>query len=653
MSNLPAVLAPLLGDAETYKMFHNKYQLSYETYFEQPEPSVVILNAIVRSRIAPLVDQGWFCTKEVEKTIIELVRTHTHFKHLTEDKVFHELALIPLMFGELSAGLSHKCMREVLLRILEMNDGNYVRVLATYGRDIAEDDHKSRPFVRSNSQPKDWRESEQGHDSACVIPSFNSDNSSETTFDTMTSRWVHSEPEILSSLATSSPSSASAPSCSRPRHQSGSNQRKIGDNWLLQEDPQYSQHTFNNSSSEGVELEISHSEEGVKIELHEHHGKASAPEVDGAAASLPIPIPSKIHSGIHVDFQDAQETVSRINYMLEQTNDMLSRLQSEVDEAQIEDSEALNQECQRVQQRIQKLVLEGDTPLGVRNDDQVAQPQLGRRHARRLLQGDDTIQSDISEPLGLNVSIDEGTVQEAVHLSISTAENNDSFDSSSSHFLDSQEGNDYLANDAPELTSDSSSDDSNVSFDGPFYLFRPERRLEKYPRMTFERAIKALTPNMVAAMAKKVGLPPGLLRSLELEVARVQLMLTVFRHISLPCDRGCEGDDSASSTTSEDTDSDSTASSVDIFDDTEPTATDDSDDSNSDLFGDHEDDDGDETEDEFEPSVPERPRRLTSSESSESGEDEIELALEATALRKFGASATRSDVSTPSSVSPI
>ena len=58
-----------------------------------------------------------------------------------------------------------------------------------------------------------------------------------------------------------------------------------------------------------------------------------------------------------------------------------------------------------------------------------------------------------------------------------------------------------------------------------------------------ESVIKSLNKEKVAALAGHIGLPPGLVPCLELEVARLQLGVAIFRHKSIRCDRGCEGDD--------------------------------------------------------------------------------------------------------------
>ena len=55
--------------------------------------------------------------------------------------------------------------------------------------------------------------------------------------------------------------------------------------------------------------------------------------------------------------------------------------------------------------------------------------------------------------------------------------------------------------------------------------------------------IKSLNREKVTTLANHLGLPPGLKPCLELEVARLQLAVAIFRHKSIGCDRGCEGED--------------------------------------------------------------------------------------------------------------
>jgi hypothetical protein len=79
-------------------------------------------NRVAQAFVAPIVDSGWFCTREVEKTLHELLKVHTQFKHLTEEKVFQETAIISIMFGNLGGGLRQKCLRDILNAALFNHD---------------------------------------------------------------------------------------------------------------------------------------------------------------------------------------------------------------------------------------------------------------------------------------------------------------------------------------------------------------------------------------------------------------------------------------------------------------------------------------------------------------------------------------------------
>ena len=122
ISNLPALLAPFLGNSSCFTRAaaslsvpgaHVSRQSQHKRRF-----SVRTFNKIAAEFIAPLVDRGWFCTREVERTLHELLKVHTSFKHLTEDKVFQEIAIITIMFGNLSGGLRQRCIRDILVAAL-------------------------------------------------------------------------------------------------------------------------------------------------------------------------------------------------------------------------------------------------------------------------------------------------------------------------------------------------------------------------------------------------------------------------------------------------------------------------------------------------------------------------------------------------------
>ena len=67
---------------------------------------------------------GSFCTREVERTLHELLKVHTQFRHLIEDKVIRSTDIIQLLFGDLSAGLRQKCIRKLLYtRLFDSDKG--------------------------------------------------------------------------------------------------------------------------------------------------------------------------------------------------------------------------------------------------------------------------------------------------------------------------------------------------------------------------------------------------------------------------------------------------------------------------------------------------------------------------------------------------
>ena len=59
-----------------------------------------------------------------------------------------------------------------------------------------------------------------------------------------------------------------------------------------------------------------------------------------------------------------------------------------------------------------------------------------------------------------------------------------------------------------------------------------------------EFVLQMLRPKVIEKLAQKLGLPPGILPCLELEVARLQLCLAVNRYKTVDCDVGCEQDES-------------------------------------------------------------------------------------------------------------
>ena len=168
----------------------------------------------------------------------------------------------------------------------------------------------------------------------------------------------------------------------------------------------------------------------------------------------------------------------------------------------------------------------------------------------------------------------------------------------------------------------------------PFGKFTPKVNADAEADPRFDEAVvRLLTPAVVEALRQKLGLPPGLRIHLELEVARLQLGASLFHHSTVKCDRGCEGNDEESEiSSSDDDDDDDDLDSTTSWDDSlsEPSSNENEEDSSS-FSEDSNDGDlvpeivynvprtnDDNNDEEHEPSVPERPRILSSSSSSSS-----------------------------------
>lgn len=128
VSLVPACLAPLLGNSLDNETWPQKlYPMTVSKGCCKKIPNsfdVSVFNRIIRKSISPLVDLGWFCTADVETPMKELLQETTAFGHLTKEKVFQKLAIIPLMFGHLSGGLAQLCIRHILnLVLFNQRDG--------------------------------------------------------------------------------------------------------------------------------------------------------------------------------------------------------------------------------------------------------------------------------------------------------------------------------------------------------------------------------------------------------------------------------------------------------------------------------------------------------------------------------------------------
>ena len=83
------------------------------------------------------------------------------------------------------------------------------------------------------------------------------------------------------------------------------------------------------------------------------------------------------------------------------------------------------------------------------------------------------------------------------------------------------------------------------------------------PNPCQEYILQILKPNVIEKLAKKLGLPPGIIPCLELEVARLQLCLAINRYKTLECDVGCEQDESEAWDTSDSSETSDTDDEID------------------------------------------------------------------------------------------
>lgn len=589
ITNLPAFLSPLLFDSPCV---YRERLCSKGKIVSVPRFSAKTFNKVVLHSIAPVVDSGWFCTSEVDRLVHDLIKMHTDYRHLTEEKVFQEIAMIPLMFGNLSGGLRQQCLRNLLETVLFKKDqaGEVVKMLKNLTRPEigirppckraqSKTDKPSKP---SNATSTEWHDIEVNNtgDSACVVSSVVSDTTVTETHDLSLARVTLSEPEM--SRQSSTPNQLrtrhfqptqrtrrlTVPNGEQPDLGSvGGVSRRIGDNWVLRENPQYQdqhhhqqQRAFHSLEEIGAELEISH-------------------DASSAAPNL----------------STTSMTVSRIQRMLQETDDMLERLQSEVNEvatpaAPAPDSAPANQDAAAAVVVPQRHQLQPQPNVRVSVNYHNYTPMV-------------PVRRDSPMP----------------SMSNSSTSSSSSSSSGSSNFVGSDDS------------------DEDWSFETELRFVR-RLRSKNFSSLTGnhkkrlhrsssedDTILRLLTPMVTKALAKKLGLPPGMLPCLELEVARLQLGAAIYRHATIKCDGDCEGDDDESQLTSDGSSWNDESLSEPSLSDAESSGT------NMDLESsvEYREKEASETSSVYEPTVPAQPRILSSSSSSsEEGELDFRLDLE-------------------------
>jgi len=107
-----------------------------------------------------------------------------------------------------------------------------------------------------------------------------------------------------------------------------------------------------------------------------------------------------------------------------------------------------------------------------------------------------------------------------------------------------------LCESSPDEDSDTESEDSDT-WGGTFSLSHTEQQEKKYaaqhnPYASDAQILSRLSNRTLTALLDQLGIPAGLRPCFAIEAARLQLMLSLFNHQSINCDRNCEGEDSDS-----------------------------------------------------------------------------------------------------------
>ncbi len=311
---------------------------------------------------------------------------------------------------------------------------------------------------RSSSAPKESEWRDLGQDSACVIPSVASNDSSHGS----------TRSEQIS--------------------------RAVGDNWLLKESPSYQNHRVCRSS-EGIELEIS------------RHEEDDGNDRDDTGEDAVSEVRAELH----------QHSTPATDRLLEEANRALESIQLDVDAAHHQVGEATSQDSGQTLENVEDLTL-GTTGVMATTEepgqeDTVEEPR--RRHSPVI------------------VELQQGAASASSASRIPPSHLNESSPSSflvSSSTSSTNSNSSDIFSDEEEEEEDEDADDE--SWGGAFSLSHSLYQCPNTSSATgpnHETIIKMFTPEKVLRLSQEIGLPPGLLHCLELEIARLQLGLAVFR----------------------------------------------------------------------------------------------------------------------------
>ena len=405
MRSIPAVVAPILCDSPCFTAtkrtipFNNPDKNEFYSIPNKKRNkfSVKTINNVIRTYISPLVDKGWFCQNELDQWIRKHIITHTDYRNLTENKVFQEDSMIPLMFGHLSSGLRQQCLRQLLVHILfNENSEAVVTMLKNLDRPNTSTPHKINNTTRKHKMVgKNATKFEEAYqtDSACVLQSTLSDSaatadkSRSTGDEGSTGRSSHinlSESDLQAAVETdkipnqsetNSPFRTSTPRLtnSSPRRRAVSLNIGVNQNDLAIEGVPGNSRGFprggemiqrpfifeGGSVGRNLRARRHHTERRIgenwllrqNNDIREHNDEQ---EHRGRLHNSYRPIrryrnrPFRSLEGIELEISnnsgriqgnaisESRQRVSRIRQMLEETDDMLQRLQLQVEEVQTE-----------------------------------------------------------------------------------------------------------------------------------------------------------------------------------------------------------------------------------------------------------------------------------------------------------------------------
>ncbi len=505
IKTLPPLLAPLLFDSpcclnERNKSGHKNGPLKLSML---DKFSVSVFNRVVQAFIAPLVDNYAEMTENdlLEDALSDLIAIHTDYKHLIDDKVFPKHSLVSLLFGRLASGLRQTAIRSVLYAALfdkSINDLS-MTMQELQGKVIQDLTAMTPSANKKQLLPQPKRKVERTY--------YNSDTNTSSREEVDLSKETLSEPEMSMSVRSSTPFP------SRDSITEEDRLNRYDENWYLGESPRY------------------------------------------GAGGQPVVALSQLEDSSELEIsQEGRQTVTRLQRMLQETDDRLEKLQSEVGSLDL-------QQPNRAINNVSEESDDEDSDFEDGNSDD----RIRRIWMPKIMPNDD--ESSSLEPRK-----------------------------------------------KPSSTLFSLS---------PFGKLTPKVQMTDQPDPRFDEAVvRLLTPQVVESLRSKLGLPPGLRCYLELEVARLQLGASLFHHSTIKCDRGCEGNDEESeiTTTDEDDDLSSTTSWDDSF--SEPSSNENDEDSSlSEASSDSEEDTA--AEENPDPSVPERPRILSSPSDNDDDSDNV------------------------------